>query len=93
MPIEEIYQQNTPIKSNNEVLPAIEESKARQDFDSIVPLSQNNEEDEFDEGVNPLANKDIDLEKVDEGLKNYTAQIFFFLGITYRSLNMFNEAI
>ena len=70
MPIEEIYQQNTSIKSNNEVLPAIEESKARQDFDSIVPLSQNNEEDEFDEGVNPLANKDIDLEKVDEGLKN-----------------------
>lgn len=36
---------------------------------------------------------DLDLEKVDEPLKLRVAQTFFFLGITYRSLNMHDDAI
>ena len=70
-----------------------EESKAQEsrEFDSIVPLkdSQGNSpqrDSEQDED-------EIDLEKVGESLKNQVAQIFFFLGITHRSLNMFDEAV
>ena len=37
--------------------------------------------------------EDFDMEKIDEGLKMQVAQIFFFLGITYRSQNMHDEAI
>ena len=36
---------------------------------------------------------EFDLEKVEEHLKLQVAQIFFFLGITYRSLNMHDDAI
>ena len=37
--------------------------------------------------------EDVDLEKVDEWVKMQTAQTFFFLGITYRTLNMYEDAI
>jgi tetratricopeptide (TPR) repeat protein len=30
---------------------------------------------------------------IDEGLKNTVAQMFFFLGITYRQINLYDDSI
>ena len=65
-----------------------QEEEKKGDFDDIRKPGQKQNKQPL-----PEADEELDLDKVDEGLKLQTSQIFFFLGITYRSLNMHDEAI